>query len=175
MAIKITKNAKAVVEKPLPQKQVTKTVEKPPQQLPPVESTGVKEDEIDVDALAVLVDAYGDAKTALDEAKKNPAYAKFDMASKALWDVLGTLEPTLEIAVPCEKYLVEIGKCSRKPSSIKDMAQVRAILGEKVFMELVSVPLGDLNKYLTPEQLAIVLETDTGYGTARKINVKPIA
>jgi hypothetical protein len=49
-----------------------------------------------------------------------------------------------------------------KSRSIKDLHQVRQILGDATFMQLASVKMGDLDKYLTPPQLDAVLKTERG-------------
>ena len=54
-------------------------------------------------------------------------------------------------------FEAEIGKRG-KSRSIKDMALAKKALGDKLFMQLATVKLGDLDKYLTPPQLAVVLE-----------------
>ena len=54
-------------------------------------------------------------------------------------------------------FEAQIGKRG-KSRSIKDMALAKKELGDKLFMQLATVKLGDLDKYLTPPQLAVVLE-----------------
>lgn len=46
--------------------------------------------------------------------------------------------------------------------AIKNLALIKKFLGDATFMELASVKLGDLDKYLNPQQLAMVLETSRG-------------
>lgn len=53
--------------------------------------------------------------------------------------------------------------------SIKDLATVRKLLGDDLFMKLASVKLGDLDKYMTPPQLDQVLATDRTLRTVKII------
>lgn len=59
--------------------------------------------------------------------------------------------------------------------SIKDLEKIKKFLGNKTFMELATVKLGDLDKYLTPPQLAEVLtyeHSSRGIRIIRRANVK---
>ncbi len=51
---------------------------------------------------------------------------------------------------------------------IKDMSKIRQMMGDALFMKLASVKLGDLDKYMTPPQLAEVLEIDR---TTRSVKI----
>lgn len=45
---------------------------------------------------------------------------------------------------------------------VTDLAKARKLLGDKVFMECATVKLGDLDKYLTPPELAQVIKSTRG-------------
>lgn len=56
------------------------------------------------------------------------------------------------------EYVCEGGKRGSL-REIKDLAKARKFLGDKVFMALAKINIGDLDKYLNPPQLEEVLET----------------
>jgi hypothetical protein len=121
----------------------------------------------ELSGIAAEIDAYG---TLLAEA--GPILAKIKELQNTLkplkeaetalhaaideFDFKDDIEDHLERG---EKFMVAIGPRGSK-RSVKDMALVKATLGQKLFMEIASVTLKDLDAYMTPPQLALVLKTE---------------
>lgn len=66
------------------------------------------------------------------------------------------------------------GVAAANPRKIKDGAihTIQTMLGAEAFAQLAKVGIGDLEKYLTPDQLVSVVSSDNGYSTKRKIATK---
>ena len=91
-------------------------------------------------------------------------------AKKALEAKIDALEIGDDVEGHVERGAVfeaEIGKRG-KSRAIKDMNAVRTAMGTALFMQLATVKLGDLDKYLTPPQLELVLKTER---TAHSVKV----
>jgi len=91
-------------------------------------------------------------------------------AKKALEAKIDALEIGDDVEGHVERgaaFEAEIGKRG-KSRAIKDMNAVRTAMGTALFMQLATVKLGDLDKYLTPPQLELVLKTER---TAHSVKV----
>lgn len=123
-----------------------------------------------------LADLYGTLKDQLDALKMNPAFAKFDLVAKELVKRLADsgAEPLDTCTLQGKHWSLEIGAAAANPRKIKDGAvlTIQSMLGASTFAQLAKVSIGDLEKYLTPEQLESVLNSDTGYSTKRNIVTK---
>lgn len=124
-----------------------------------IEQAGALKPEADkiiakIDALKKQLDPYTKAMGKLADAVKE----------------LG-LDPAVEAQEISPNFVARIGKCSKK-REVKDMAKVRELLGDEVFLFLAKVNLGDLDAYLTPPQLTQVIEE--GYSESRKVTVEPV-
>lgn len=94
---------------------------------------------------------------------------KADARTKELADLVKTLkaevpadlDPDADYVFEGEKHRYVFGAAS-KDRYVADMEAVKAAFGEKVFMELVKVNLTDLDKYLTPDQLADLIAYSRG-------------
>lgn len=122
-----------------------------------------------------LADLYGSLDDQLNALKMNPVFAKFDAVSKELSKRLAEqIEPLDSGSISGKHWELDIGVAASNPRKIKDgaISTIQTMLGAAAFAKLAKVGIGDLEKYLTPEQLESVLVSDPGYSTKRKISVK---
>lgn len=124
--------------------------------------------------LAVLVDDYGRLEAEVKKAMDNPVFTLFEEVKVRLKAELDKVEPELDVDLKGVSYKIHASAGSKKPAEITDMNGVRVALGDKLFMELCSVTLANLRKYLTPAQLDCVIDEDTGRTLNRKIVVKHV-
>lgn len=123
-------------------------------------------------SLEELADRYGSLEDQVSAANMNPVFALFDEVKKELAKRLKTeMEPEDSGELSGEHWALEIGAAAKNPRVIKSGAipVVQGFLGTEVFCQVAKVGLADLDKYLTPDQLSSVVETDTGYSDKRKI------
>jgi hypothetical protein len=121
------------------------------------------------DTTTLLVDEYADCVARV------AAVAKY---SKRAEEIKRALRDEAEDkAAPDEVVSFEgttgVLEFSEKPveRQILDLAAVKKAMGPKVFMEVAKVTLGDVDKYLTPEEVAALVASDrTG---TRKAAWKP--
>jgi len=121
-----------------------------------------------------LAEAFGKAKSTFTKLNASPEYlsAKKLEAStkKALISAFDTAHDAEESQVYNDGTSVVTVGAKATSRSVKDMHRIRDLLGEEVFMELVSIKLSDVDDYLTPEQRGTVLESNQS--GARKVVVK---
>lgn len=123
--------------------------------------------------LEELADQYGHLQDVIAGIQMNPAFTQFDMVKKELNTRLATeMEPEDTAELQGEHWMLEIGACSKNARKIKDVAKIAAFVGQETFAAIAKVNIADCEKYLTPAQLEIVIESDTGYGSAHKIEAK---
>lgn len=119
-----------------------------------------------------LADHYGALHDQTNAIMESPAFHHFDLAAKELAKrIKAQVEPSDGAELSGAKFTLEIGACAKKPRQVSNMPLLASLLGTK-FVELASVRLSDVDKYLTPEQQVQVVNSDTGYGESRKIIVK---
>ena len=106
-----------------------------------------------------LVDEIGDLKKKVAKLKENPIHGQLAEKTSELKDILenglGGDEARNEQG---ERFKAKLGAKSNV-RVIKDLAKIREMLGDELFMELASVGIGDLDKYLTPDQLEETVES----------------
>lgn len=123
--------------------------------------------------LEQLADSYGSLNDQIDALMQNPIFAKFAMVKEELNTRLAAeMEPQDEAELVGTHWLLEISACSKNSRKIKDIGKIAKFLGAETFAKLASIKLSDADKYLTPAQLDEVIDSDTGYGSSRKISPK---
>jgi len=116
--------------------------------------------------LAMLVDQIGEleAEAVLINARIKQEQAKLENYKKTLaklQEFADTLEDVPEQGLCGTRYRVLIGDYGKR-REIADMGKLKSILGEKLFMELATIPLGKIDDYLTPVQKSeVLLERET--------------
>lgn len=165
MAISITKSKKAVEA----EKQA---------QLPKIEPMGQVQ-YVDPATLTIeeLADRYGMLEDKVAALKLDPAFTQFEEVAKKLAERLKEFDAQSEVSITGTKWLIEAGACSKNPRKMKDGAvpTLRKMLGDETFTKLAKINIGDIDKYCTPDQVAQVLDEDTGYSDKRKIVAKHLA
>lgn len=73
----------------------------------------------------------------------------------------------LELRTPT--YTVEVGPCAKAARKIKNMARVFKLLGEKNFLAICKINIGDLERNVAPKILKNLLTQDNGYLEKRDI------
>ena len=123
-------------------------------------------------SLEELADRYGSLEDQVNALKMNPVFANFADVAKELNSRLEKeLDHTDEAELSGQHWTLEIGPESKNARALKEgaMPKLQAILGMETFAGLAKMNLSDIDKYLTPEQVAQVVDTDTGYSGKRKI------
>ena len=131
-----------------------------------------------------LTDAAGEAVLALDKLEKSKAFrnmvkkqADLKAAADKAVDALikkaeDKISPEEILTVKGEQFQASIGM-KALVRKVSDLVKVKELLGEKVFMELALVRLGDLDKYLNPEQLNQCLSSDRS--GKRRVKINPLS
>lgn len=97
--------------------------------------------------------------------------APFKSKFKELADLEKKLRDAADAVTPADKEAAVLGTEGRyfkvteraKARNITSMAEVRKLMGEKLFMECATVTLGDIDKYVPKaDQPKIITETQTG-------------
>lgn len=123
--------------------------------------------------LEELVDMYGSLKDKCDAAMLDPIFPKFAAVSKELLDRINKeAEVTDEVEITGAHWLVEAGPCAKKPRQVVDVMKIAKYLGQETFYKLAKFSVADADKYLTPEQVAEVIDPEVVYTANRKIVAK---
>jgi hypothetical protein len=125
-------------------------------------------------AAKALIDLVGTLQDKVEEIEKtNPEFKKLAEAQKKLKAAAQTMAPlNMGMVVMGQTHRITLKPAATK-RSVKNLAAIKAILGEKVFMELASVALSDIDKYLTPEQQDEVLKYDLAETRTYKVDRIP--
>lgn len=124
-------------------------------------------------SLEELADRYGDLKDRTDAIMNNPLFGQLQLTEAELKKRLEAYEPDEIIQIKGHKFAVEAGACAKEPRKITNVQKVFDMLGAKLFCELVKLTVTDAEKYLTPEQFALVVN-EPGFTKNRKITYKHI-
>lgn len=135
------------------------------------------DEEIDLAVLTVddLADRYGTLNDQVEAVMNNPVFAQFKLVQAELSKRLESdLEPTDTAEIQGKHWLLKIGACSKSPRKMVEGAVTTVLnfLGIETFTKLAKVNVGDLEKYLTPDQLEKVLPESDTYTKNRKITAK---
>lgn len=124
--------------------------------------------EIDEQPLWQLADKYYRLQNKVSELLKDPSFEEMYQTEKELKERLKrNFKPTDSIEIRGLWAVLVIGPQAKASREIKSMLTVFKLLGQKMFLKLARVNIGDLEKYLTPEELDKVL-VDTGKYTERR-------
>lgn len=106
-----------------------------------------------------LVDLIGKAEEDVTAAKI--VLAEYAANLEALHNQCDDLAPAhMAIGVGGEDYAATFGPRGMKTEVIMDNTQLVKLLKAEVFIKIAKVAIGDLKKYLTPEELVDVLKTE---------------
>jgi hypothetical protein len=126
-------------------------------------------DPVEMD-LEELADSYGALNDRCNALLADPVFIQFDEVKKEFIErLVKGYEPTDALQIKGKHWLLEIGPSAKNPAKLNDLPSAMKMLGQEVFNKIAKVNLGDLTKYLNPEQYAKVVNTDTGYSKSRKI------
>jgi hypothetical protein len=151
------------------------TVTKKKEAKPVVEAPATEVVKIEDLSDEALADTYGKLHDEAAAAEMNPVFIQLKLVEEELLKrVNATCGPEDGVEAEGDLWIIEIGACNKLPRKVTDLKEASKLLGPKTFFELATVKVGDIEKYLTPEQAAKVLTKpeDLGYGKARKITVK---
>lgn len=126
--------------------------------------------------LEQLADRYGELQDKVNAIKMAPEFAQLEEVTKQLQGRLAEYEPTDELAIKGNRWLVEASACARNNRALANGAipLLQKMLGAETFGKIAKVNISDVEKYCTPDQAAKVINEDTGYSTKRKITAKHI-
>lgn len=148
----------------------TKAKQKTVHQQPEEGAIVLAPDELDDEA---LVDEYGKLDNLVTAFNTGPVATRFKECKEALNKRLeDELEPQDGATLTGHHFRLEVGSAAKAAAKITDMHLTHQYLGDDLFFKVAKVTLSDLKKYLTPDQLAQVLDQDTGYTKRRKVAVK---
>lgn len=120
------------------------------------------------------VDEYADLRAKLDKRQEKLAPLVKEVSSLEK-GILGAVDEVVDPSTPLnltgyENELV-IGAKGEK-TTLDEVGLVRDMVGDDVFMKLVTISVTNLKKYLTPEQLELV--TSSKYAIKRRMKVEAI-
>ena len=124
---------------------------------------------IELDELQATIDALGAELPAQLKitAQIKKLKAQQDDFKDRLKQLVTLAEATMGKQHPADETFTVIGQTHRcefgkkgTNRTIKDLEQVQAILGDEVFYSVASVPLKDIDAYLTPPEKELVLEVN---------------
>lgn len=120
------------------------------------------------------VDEYADLRAKLDKKQEKLAPLVKEVASLEK-GILGAVDEVVDPGTPLDlqgyENELKIGPKGER-TSLNDVEAARDILGDEVFMKLVSISITNLKKYMTPEQVDQV--SSTSYAIKRRMKVEPI-
>ncbi len=152
-----------------------KKTKQQPEALPKVEL------HVDADTLAGLsledlADRYGDLQDQISALKMNPAFAQFEEVAKQLQTRMEDVNPTDELSIVGSRWRLDISAAARNPRKLLpgSVPKLQTMLGAETFGKIAKVNLSDIEKYCTPDQVAKVVDVDTGFSSKRTIVAKHI-
>ena len=122
--------------------------------------------------LPEVVDDFAQSVIALGkkEKKRAPLKKAVTAQEKSIIDAVDeVLVPSAEITLTGTEYDVHLGPQGQR-TEVVDILKAVEFLGEELFLKLAKISVTDLKKYLTPEQVAQVTETE--YKTKRRVKVE---
>jgi hypothetical protein len=108
-----------------------------------------------------LADLYGSLEDQCTAALAAPIFTKFGEAKAELQKRLDNYEHDDEIKMKGAHWLVAAGVCSKSPRKVLDNAKVAKLMGTEAFMAVAKVGVGDVEKYLTPDQVTTVVSKES--------------
>lgn len=149
---------------------ITITKQKPALKKELVQETVAAPEELDFEQLA---DLYGSLEDQVNALLANPVFTKFEEVKKVLASKLALeVEPEETATIKGAHWVLDVGVAAKNARKVTNIPQVQAFLGAETFAKVAKVNISDLEKYLTPDQLAQVVDDDTGYSNKRKIVCK---
>lgn len=120
--------------------------------------------------MQVLIDEIGQMEPEVTVAKK--LVSQFEAKLKSLRGMLGELEldPNQTYVEKGQRYQMTAGPCAAA-RVVTDIQAARKFLGDELFMQLATLKLSDLDKYLVPHQLAQVVSSQPGTRPVKVIEV----
>lgn len=120
-----------------------------------------------------LADLYGSLEDKVKALSMNPIYQQFEALKKELAARLKTaMGPTDTAVISGKHWDLEVGVAASNPRKVKDVMAIQSMVGIETFCQIAKVNISDVDKYLTPEQVASVVDSDTGYSDKRKLVAK---
>jgi hypothetical protein len=110
-------------------------------------------------ATAQTVDRIIELKKQIDALA--PITKEFDKLTKGLREQAMEQDPTQPVVFEGTDHAVVFSEAS-KVRKLGDMKLVKKALGNDTFFEVAKVTLGDCDKYLTPEELALLVTIENG-------------
>lgn len=150
---------------------ITITKQKEEKKVAPQQLDTVGVAELSVEDLA---DRYGTLFDKVEALQHNPVYVQFAEVQKELAKRLEEYEPDVKLELKGNHWILDIGASARKARSLKEgaISKIIGFLGMQTFAEIAKVTISDCEKYLTPDQVEEVIESDNGYTKNRKITPK---
>lgn len=124
-----------------------------------------------------VADTYGFVKDKVDSLQAEPAFNRFKEVAKELnTRIEANLGPTDDWELTGENWTLQVGPQAKAAPDITDLELAKKLLekAEKgLFMKLVKINIGDLKKYLTPEQVASITTPADEIGYIKKRTITP--
>lgn len=120
------------------------------------------------------VDEYAGLRAKLDKKQEKIAPLVKEVTSLEK-GILGAVDEVVDPGTPLDlqgyENELKIGPKGEK-TALTEVGMVRDMVGDDVFMKLVTISVTNLKKYLTPEQLDVV--TSKSYAIKRRMKVEAI-
>lgn len=124
-------------------------------------------------SLIEIADDYGSLLKKRNELLSDPVFLRFEETERLLKArLMRDFRPDCLIEIRGSKWTLTIGPATKVARQITSILAVFKMLGQKTFMKLAKISLGDLQRYLTPEQLDAVLTQPDEYTDRRDIKAK---
>lgn len=132
---------------------------------------------LEADPVAQLIDTIGDLTKASEKVLDKIAKLKLELEplEKAQGELAAYVQEAFEDSdadtefyLQGTRYRAKVGKKGTK-REITDMEGIKKIMGVKTFMKLATVKLGDVDKYLNPDEKKKVLNVER---TTRNVAVE---
>jgi len=122
---------------------------------------------------AILVDTFGRLHDEIQAIPVDPRVNQLALVQTEIRRRITALDakPQMSLKFGGKHWLLDISACSKNSRALLPDAarKVHEMLGDSGFYPLVKLNLSDLDKYLTPDQVALVVTSDTGFSSNRKI------
>lgn len=149
---------------------VLKTVVSKKKPIVTVSAAAVKaEKELPELTLEELADRYGTLDDQCEALEASPVFTNRDLVLAELKKRLEDYEPDEVVKIEGAEWVIDAGACSLTPRKVTNMGAVASMLPGPTFMAIAKVTVTDAEKYLTPEQCALVMEGGDSFTKNRKI------
>lgn len=121
-------------------------------------------------SIEVLADAYGELKDQTVALQAAVVFQRFKLVEAEMKKRLNeALDATDTADVSGTSWLLSVGACGKKPRQVTNAIKVAEFVDAETFASLITIKVSDVDKYLTPDEVAQVINPVVEHTTTRKI------